>query len=60
MDFISRYAGTVKLRPDHKLVVQRAWEATSERVAGLRQLLRQVSEIAARAAKMPERSAGRA
>ncbi len=60
VDFIARNAGTVKLRPDHKLVVQRAWEAASERVAGLRQLLRQISEIAARAAKMPERSAGRA
>ena len=53
VDFIARNAGTVKLRPDHRLVIQRNWETGGDRVAGVRQLLRQIAEIAARAAAAP-------
>jgi len=53
IDFIARNAGTVKLRPDHRLVVQRSWETPPERVAGVRQLLRQIAEIAGRASARP-------
>jgi transcription-repair coupling factor (superfamily II helicase) len=49
VDFIARNAGTVKLRPDHRLVVQRSWETAGDRVTGVRQLLRQIAEIASRA-----------
>lgn len=53
VDFIARNAGTVKLRPDHRLVIQRNWETGGDRVAGVRQILRQIAEIAARAAASP-------
>jgi transcription-repair coupling factor (superfamily II helicase) len=53
IDFISKNAGTVKLRPDHRLVVQRSWETPGDRVAGVRQLLRQIAAIAVKAPPKP-------
>jgi transcription-repair coupling factor (superfamily II helicase) len=47
IDFIRRQAGTVKLRPDHKLVFSRIWEMPEERIDGVHRLLDQLAKIAA-------------
>jgi len=47
VQFISRAAGTCKLRPDHKLVFLRAWEDPKQRVAGLRTVVGKMAELAA-------------
>ena len=57
IDFIARHAGTVKLRPDHKLVIQRAWDTGADRAAGLRQILRDIAAIAARANPVEKKGA---
>ncbi len=57
IDFIARHAGTVKLRPDHKLVVQRTWDTGTDRAAGLRQILRDIAAIAARANSVEKKGA---
>ena len=46
VDFISKQSGTVKLRPDHKLVFMRLWETPGARVKGLQTVLREMAEIA--------------
>jgi transcription-repair coupling factor (superfamily II helicase) len=44
--FISDQVGTAKLRPDHKLVLMRAWESPKDRLAGVRLLMRDIAKIA--------------
>lgn len=44
--YIQRQAGTVKLRPDHKLVVIRAWETAAERLEGVTKVLQQLADLA--------------
>lgn len=44
--FIAGQAGTVRLRPDHKLVVQRAWETAADRLKGARQILGDLVKLA--------------
>ncbi len=44
--FIEDQVGTVKLRPDHKLVYMRSWPAADERLTGAQRLLVQLAEIA--------------
>ena len=44
--FIQRQAGTVQLRPDHKLVYRRNWETAPERVKGVRRLLGDLAKLA--------------
>jgi transcription-repair coupling factor (superfamily II helicase) len=39
VDFITAHAGTVKLRPDHRLVFMRAWDEPKERRKGARYFL---------------------
>ncbi len=46
VDFIGKQAGTVKLRPDHKLVFTRPWETPNMRVKGLQALLSQLATMA--------------
>jgi transcription-repair coupling factor (superfamily II helicase) len=46
VQFISRQLGTVKLRPDHKLVYMRAWEDSAQRVRGLQQLMQNLATLA--------------
>ncbi len=48
--FVQQQAGAVKLRPDHKLVYQGRWEDPQARLAGVRQLLDELGEVAAKAA----------
>jgi transcription-repair coupling factor (superfamily II helicase) len=44
--FIAKQAGSVQLRPDHKLVYRRAWEKQDVRVRGLTNLMQELVAIA--------------
>ena len=46
VDFIAKQAGTLKLRPDQKLVFVRPWETPHARVKGLQAVLRQMAALA--------------
>ena len=46
IDYIGKQAGTVRLRPDHKLVIGRSWEKEPARIAGTERLLRDLAAIA--------------
>jgi transcription-repair coupling factor (superfamily II helicase) len=46
VDFIGKQAGTVKLRPDHKLVFIRPWDTPSARVKGLQTMLTAMAKLA--------------
>ena len=47
VEFIGKQAGTVKLRPDHKLVYRRQWDSPDVRVKGINHLMKQLADIAA-------------
>ena len=47
MAFINAQAGTVKLRPDQKLVYLRAWDDPRKRLAGISRLLGDLAQLAA-------------
>ncbi|NYZ11965.1 transcription-repair coupling factor [Azospirillum sp. RWY-5-1] len=44
--YIAQQAGTVKLRPDHKLVYTRVWDDAPIRVAGAKRLMRDLAQMA--------------
>jgi transcription-repair coupling factor (superfamily II helicase) len=46
IDLITSQVGTVKLRPDHKLVYQRDWADEKQRLQGVRRLMAQLAELA--------------
>ena len=46
MDYIVKQVGTLKLRPDQKLVFVRPWDTPSARVKGLQAVLRQMATLA--------------
>ncbi|SDG88459.1 transcription-repair coupling factor [Roseospirillum parvum] len=45
--YISQQAGSVKVRPDHSLVVMRLWESPADRLAGARRVLETLARVAA-------------
>ena len=47
VDFIHRQSGTVRLRPDHRLVVMRRWDAPEARIEGVQRVLQQLAQLAA-------------
>ena len=47
INYLSVYPDCVRLRPDHKLVLKRAWSGGAERLKGVTSLVRTLSEIAA-------------
>ena len=47
VQFMTANAGTVRLRPDHRLVYSRAWEEPVDRLKGVRYLLGELVKIAA-------------
>lgn len=49
--YVDRLAGTAKLRPDMKLVINRAWNDPASRLNGLYQLTKGLSNIAKKASK---------
>ncbi len=58
VEFIATQAGTVKLRPDHKLVYRRDWSDSQVRLKGVQFLLRRISEVAATSPRDPEEKEG--
>ncbi|MFZ1988739.1 MAG: transcription-repair coupling factor [Alphaproteobacteria bacterium] len=48
VEMITREAGTMKVRPDKKLVVMRDWPDADDRLKGAKKLLTRLSEIAER------------
>ncbi len=44
--FISEQVGTVKLKPDHTLVLKRAWDGAEERLRGVTRLVSELADIA--------------
>lgn len=48
VEFLSQQLGMAKLRPDHKLVLTRAWEDEKRRVRSVREIVAQLAEIATR------------
>lgn len=46
MEWITGHRGTAKLRPDHKLVLMRDWEAPRYRLEGVRYLVGELARIA--------------
>ena len=51
IEFITSQVGTVKLRPDHKLVYQREWADDKQRLGGVRRLMAQLAKLAAEPAE---------
>jgi transcription-repair coupling factor (superfamily II helicase) len=47
IQFISQHAGTMKVRPDQKIVVTRDWPTPDDRLKGARALLEQLARLAA-------------
>jgi transcription-repair coupling factor (superfamily II helicase) len=50
IEYAAKREGTIKLRPDSKLMVNRSWRDTKSRLNGLFQLTRGLSAIARKAA----------
>ncbi|KAF0137836.1 MAG: transcription-repair coupling factor (superfamily II helicase) [Rhodospirillaceae bacterium] len=51
--FITRQAGTAKLRPDHKVVIMRNWEDPDVRMRGVRTVMKALALLAAGEAPVP-------
>ncbi len=47
---IGKQAGTMTLRPDHRLVLRRSWETPGDRLSGARRLISELAQIAAASA----------
>jgi transcription-repair coupling factor (superfamily II helicase) len=47
VQFITGQLGTVKLRPDHKLVVQRGWDDSAARIKGVQGVMETLAKLAA-------------
>jgi transcription-repair coupling factor (superfamily II helicase) len=45
--FIGSQVGTMKLRPDHKLVYTRTWDDTATRVKGVNRLMQDLAKLVA-------------
>jgi transcription-repair coupling factor (superfamily II helicase) len=50
---IQKNAGTLKVRPDQRLVYARSWETPKERVAGVTKLMQALAKLARQPAKDP-------
>jgi transcription-repair coupling factor (superfamily II helicase) len=46
VDLIQRNAGTLKLRPDHKILYQRNWDDAKARLTGVAKLVQALAKIA--------------
>src|ERR1041385_4805353 len=47
IQFINQHSGTMKVRPDQKIVVSRDWPTPDDRLAGAKALLTQLAKLAA-------------
>ena len=46
VEFISKHSGTIKVRPDQKIVVTRDWPTPDDRLKGAKALLGQLAKLA--------------
>jgi transcription-repair coupling factor (superfamily II helicase) len=46
IQYINKQVGTVKVRPDQKLVIVRGWEVVETRVKGIKRLAAELAEMA--------------
>ncbi len=46
VDWLTAHRGTAKLRPDHRLVLMRAWDDIPDRLDGVRYLARELARVA--------------
>ncbi|MSO77556.1 MAG: transcription-repair coupling factor [Alphaproteobacteria bacterium] len=53
VEFLTRQAGTAKLRPDHRLVLIRVWEVPRDRLGGVERLLTSLVAVAEAVATVP-------
>ncbi len=44
--YISGQMGTIRIRPDQKMIVMRPWEKITDRLTGVRNMIKKLSEIA--------------
>jgi transcription-repair coupling factor (superfamily II helicase) len=47
IQWITKQAGTVKVRPDQKLVLMRAWDDAAQRLTGMKKMLTELAQMAA-------------
>jgi len=47
IDWITKQGGTVKVRPDQKLVLMRAWDDAAQRLTGMKKTLTELAALAA-------------
>jgi transcription-repair coupling factor (superfamily II helicase) len=47
--FIQQQVGVARLRPDHKIVYSAGWDGPTDRLEGVKRLMRRLSDIAAKA-----------
>ena len=45
-DFLQRHAATVTMQADHSIAMARRWQATADRLAGLKRITHELAEIA--------------
>lgn len=46
IEYISSQMGTIKIRPDQKVLVMRPWEKLTDRLSGIEKIIRKIAEIA--------------
>lgn len=46
IDYISSQLGTMKIRPDQKLLVMRPWNNVSDRLAGIQKIIKKIADLA--------------
>ena len=54
VELIQRNAGTLKLRPDQKILYQRNWEDAKARLGGVAKLVQALAKIARNAISEPD------
>jgi transcription-repair coupling factor (superfamily II helicase) len=45
IDYINKQMGTIRIRPDQKLIVMRPWTTPNERLLGVRNLIKKLTEL---------------
>lgn len=46
IEYISRQMGTIKIRPDQKILVMRPWDSVQDRLSGVQKIVAKIAEIA--------------
>ncbi len=46
VDYISKQMGTIRIKPDQKLLVMRPWDKPTDRLSGVQKIVQKIAEIA--------------